>query len=169
MDEIYILRHGHAEKVSNVLSDFDRALTVEGIEKINRLGSFLNTLEVGPDIVLSSPFLRAKQTAEVLVSNLNHKPEIKIVDFLSCGASSKDISKGLLDYSVNKSILIVGHSPDLDVFLGKLIGAGKVNLKKGALAKVNFENNIEISGELEWLITPKIIKRVKVKKIVDVL
>ena len=168
MDEIYILRHGHAEQVENIINDFDRALTVEGIEKINRLGSFFNTLETKLEIVLSSPFLRAKQTAEILVSNLNPKPEIKIVDFLSCGASSKDISKGLLDYSTNKSILIVGHSPDLDVFLGKLIGAGKVNLKKGALAKVNFENNIEISGELEWLITPKIVKKVKIKKIIDV-
>ncbi len=168
MDEIYILRHGHAEQSESLVNDFDRALTAEGIEKINRLGVFINSLGVNIDIVLSSPFLRAKQTAEILVSNVTPMPEIRMVDFLSCGASSKDISKGLLDYSVNNSVLIVGHSPDLDVFLGKLIGSGKVNLKKGALAKVNFENNIEISGSLEWLVTSKIVKRVKGKKSVDI-
>lgn len=163
MNEIYILRHGHAQDANNGLDDFDRALTEEGIEKINRLSLFFNKLDANLELVLSSPYIRAKQTAEIFVSNLTQKPSIKIVDFLSCGASSKEISKGLIEYSSNKNTLLVGHSPDLEVFLGKLIGADRIVFKKGALAKVNFENNIELSGELEWLITPKLIRTIKSK------
>ena len=163
MKEIYILRHGHAQNPESGLSDFDRALTDEGIEKINRLSLFFNNLDTKLELVLSSPYVRAKQTAEIFVSNLDPKSVLKVVDFLGCGASSKEISRGLMEYSSSKNILIVGHCPDLEVFLGKLIGAERVTLKKGALAKVNFENNIEMSGDLEWLVTPKLVKKIKNK------
>ena len=164
MHEIYILRHGHAQNADNGLNDFDRALTEEGIEKINRLSTFFDKLDTNLELVLSSPYIRAKQTAELFVSNLTLKPKLKIVDFLACGTSSKEISRGLMEYSSKNNLLLVGHSPDLEVFLGKLIGAERITLKKGALAKVNFENNIEMSGKLEWLITPKLLKKVKAKK-----
>jgi phosphohistidine phosphatase len=163
MNEIYILRHGHAQNPDNDLDDFDRALTDEGIEKTTKLSLFFSKLDINLELVLSSPYIRAKQTAEIFTSNLTPKPAIKTVDFLACGASSKEISRGLMDYSSNKNTLLIGHSPDLEVFLGKLIGADKVMLKKGALAKVNFQNNIELSGELEWLITPKLVKQFKIK------
>src|SRR3989338_1304797 len=108
MNEIYILRHGHAQDISDGLGDFDRALTEEGIEKINKLALFFNTLDANIEIVLSSPYIRAKQTAEVFVSNLTQKPELKIVDFLASGTSSNEISKGLMNYSLKESVLLVG-------------------------------------------------------------
>ena len=163
MHEIYILRHGHAKEASNGLNDFDRALTDEGIEKTNKLGLFFNKLDASLELILSSPYIRAKQTAEIFVSNLTLKPEFKIVDFLACGVSCGEISRGLMNYYSNKSALLVGHSPDLEVFLGKLIGADRVILKKGALAKVKFDNAIEMAGELEWLITPKLVRKIKIK------
>ena len=158
MQEIYILRHGHAQDLTNGLNDFDRALTEEGIEKITKLSLFFSKLDVNLGLILSSPYIRAKQTAEIFASNLTPTPDIKTVDFLVCGASSKEISRGLMDYSPNKNTLLIGHAPDLEIFLGKLIGADRIILKKGALAKVNCGNNIELSGELEWLITPKLLK-----------
>ena len=163
MQEIYILRHGHAQNPEAGLDDFDRALTDEGIEKISKLALFFNNLNTNLELILSSPFIRAKQTAEIFTSKLIPKPDIKIVDFLRCGASFKEISRGLMDYSSNKNTLLVGHCPDLEIFLGKLIGANRIILKKGALAKVNFENNIELSGELEWLVTPKLVKKIKIR------
>ena len=163
MQEIYILRHGHAQNIDNGLNDFDRALTEEGIEKISKLSLFFNRLDINLEFVLSSPYVRAKQTAEILISNLTSKPNLKIVDFLSCGASSKEISRGLMEYSSSKNLLLVGHSPDLEIFLGKIIGAERITLKKGALAKVSFENSIEMSGKLEWLITSKLVKKIKLK------
>lgn len=161
MQEIFILRHGKAEDLNEVIhsSDFDRNLTPDGKEKIERLGKFFNLLKEELNIVLSSPYNRAKQTAEIFINNILPKPDLKIVDFLSCGVSSKDISRGLISYSPHNKILLVGHAPDLETFLGKIIGGVQIKLKKGALAKVILKSNIELSGELEWLVTKKLIKK----------
>ncbi len=165
MQEIFILRHGQAEELNENQSknDFERNLTEEGIERTKKLSLLFNKLKEDIDIVLSSPYIRAKKTAETFVNNLLVKPGFKVVDFLSSGASCKDIAKGLLPYSSHNKVVLVGHAPDLEMFLGKLIGADRIKLKKGALAKVVLSNSIELSGELEWLITSKIVKRLKVK------
>ena len=166
MQEIFILRHGQAEEPGENQSktDFDRKLTEDGKVKINKLGLFFNTLEEGLNLVLSSPYLRAKETAEIFTDCLEPKPDLKIVDFLSCGSSCKEIAKGLIQYSSLNKILLVGHIPDLELFLGKLIGAERINLKKGSLAIVTLDNSIEYSGELVWLVTPKLIKKLKLKE-----
>ena len=166
MQEIFILRHGQAEDLNETenKNDFDRSLIPEGKDKIQKLGLLFNKLEESVDIVLSSPLKRAKETAEIFVSNITPKPELKIVDFLSSGTSCKDIAKGLLPYFQLNKIVLVGHAPDLELFLGKLIGAERIKLKKGALGKIVLANSIELSGELEWLITAKIVKKLKAKE-----
>lgn len=165
MQEIFILRHAQAEELNKVQvkEDFERNLTEEGIERTKKLSILFDKLEEAPDLVLSSPYLRAKTTAELFVNSLNPKPEIKVVDFLSSGTSCKDIAKGLLPFFSHNKIVLVGHAPDLETFLAKLIGADRIKLKKGAIAKVSLNNSIELSGELEWLITSKIVKKLKVK------
>ena len=166
MQELFVLRHGQAEDLNtnHPKNDFDRHLTEDGKEKIQKLGLFLDKLAEDIDLILSSPLIRAKETAETILSNLSMKPELKIVDFLSAGASSKDISKGLLQFSSTNNILLVGHAPDLEMFIGKLVGAERIKLKKGALAKISLSSSIELSGGLEWLLTPKIVKKFKTKK-----
>lgn len=162
MQEIYILRHGHAIDLQDSSSnDFDRYLTDDGKKKIKKLADLFNNPDFGIEIILSSPYIRAKETAEIFIGKLDKKPEFKIVDFLSSGASVGEISKGLMHYSLYKSVLIVGHSPDLEIFLGRLIGAENIKLKKGALAKVKLDNSVELAGELEWLIIPKLLKKLK--------
>lgn len=163
MEEIYILRHGEAEDINECKthSDFDRKLTEEGKEKTIKLSKLFNKLNEDIDLILTSPYIRAKETAEIFSGNFSEKPTLKTVDFLSSGTSSKDIVKGLISYYSYKKIILVGHAPDMEFFLGKLIGAEKVKLKKGALAKVALNNSIELYGELEWLITPRIINKLK--------
>ena len=166
MESIFILRHGKAEDLNESQSknDFDRKLTEEGRKKTKKLGIFFNTLEENIDLVLSSPYIRAKETAEIFVSSLDPKPEFKIVDFLSSGSSCKEISKGLSDYFSYNKALIVGHAPDLEIFLGKLMGAENIKFKKGALAKVTLNSAINLSGELEWMVTSAIIKKIKLEE-----
>ena len=164
MKEIFVLRHGNAEDINECQSksDFDRKLTEEGKDKIAKLGKFLNKIDSNIDIVITSPFLRAKETAEIVVNSLDKKPELKIEDFLSPGVSVQEISRGILDkYSKKDKILIVGHAPDLGIFIGKLIGAKNIILKKGALAKIVLNDSIELNGELVWLVTNKVINSIK--------
>lgn len=161
MEALFILRHGIAEELSenSTKSDFERKLTEEGIKKTKKLSCLFNRLKEEVHTVLTSPYLRAKETAEIFVNNLDKKPDLKVVDFLSAGTSVSEISKGLHNtFSENKSIMLVGHAPDLEFFLGKLIGGKNIKLKKGALAKVSLDKSSSLTGELEWLITPKIIK-----------
>ncbi len=166
MNEIFILRHGKAEDIHETQSknDFDRRLTEEGQKKTNKLGLFFNSLEENVDLVLSSPYLRAKETAEIFVRNLDPKPDLKIVDFLSCGNASKEIAKGLSEHIIKNKVVLIGHAPDLELFLKNLIGSSDIKLKKGSLAKVILKNHLTLSGELEWLITPSILKNYKLKK-----
>lgn len=166
MEEILILRHGDAQDLTecNSSNDFDRALTDEGKKKIIKVSKLLKAIGQEIDIVLSSPFIRAKQTAEIITENISTKNGLKIVDFLGCGSSVKEIAKGLTDYTTSHSVMLIGHIPDLELFLGKLICAERIKLKKAAIGKVKLENSIELSGELEWLITPKILKKIKLKK-----
>lgn len=164
MQEIFILRHTQAEDLKDNQTDFDRNLTEEGKLKAKKIGLFFNSLEDSIDIVLSSPYVRTKETTNIFVSSLVKKPELKFVDFLSSGSSTKEIAKGLLPYSSFSKVLLVGHAPDLEIFLGKLIGAERITLKKGSFAKVILENSVELSGNLVWLITSKIIKKLKIKE-----
>ena len=166
MLKLFILRHGHAEEPArnSDTKDFDRKLTEEGIEKITRVGSFFNNLDEKIDLILISPYVRAKETAEVFLNCLEIKPPTETVDFLACGSSSVEIARGLSKYINNESILLIGHCPDLEVLLCKLISAESVTLKKGSMAKIRLNNGIELSGSLEWLITPKLVKKIKSKK-----
>ena len=165
MLKLFILRHGHAEEITknSNLTDFDRQLTEEGIEKISRIGIFFNNLNEELDLILVSPYIRAKQTAEVFINNLQLKPANEIVDFLACGSSSFEIARGLSKYSQYENVLLIGHCPDLEVLICKLIGAERITIKKGTLAKIKLNNGIEFSGSLEWLVTPKLVKKTKIK------
>ena len=166
MEEIFILRHAEAEDLSedSAITDFDRKLTEDGIKKTNKLGLLFNNLKEDVNLILSSPYVRAKETASIFAATLEPKTEVKTVDFLRVGSSVKEIAKGLMPYTNLKKIVLVGHAPDLGIFIGKLIGAERIKLKKGAMAKVKLNNNFELSGELNWLITPKIINKFKIKQ-----
>lgn len=163
MESIFILRHGVAEDFTDTKSDFSRKLTEEGIKKTKRLSEFFVSLNDEIDAVLTSPYVRAKETAALFVSKFHNKPEIIDVEFLSSGASCNEIIKGLQPYLSHKKVVLVGHAPDLEIFLGKLIGAEYIKLKKGALAKVNLFNSLDLSGELEYLVTSKVLKQIKIE------
>lgn len=162
MQTLFVLRHAIAEDLSDSGDDFDRNLTEEGINKTKSLKEFFSELNEEVDIVLTSPYVRARQTAELFIENTNNV-ELKIVDFLALGSSSNEIIRGLNIFNKYSKILIVGHAPDLEIFLGRLTGGNKIRLKKGALAKINLDDSIDLSGELEWLITSKLLKRLKAK------
>lgn len=160
MDNIFILRHGIAEDPSLDQKDSDRKLTPEGIKKTKRLSEFFNASGEQLDLIIHSPYVRTTQTAEIFLEGLDQKPEIKIGEFLASGASSREIAKGLIPCNGLKNVLIVGHAPDLGFFIGELIDADGIRMKKGALAKVVLENSIELAGELEYLVTSKVVRAI---------
>jgi phosphohistidine phosphatase len=157
--DLYILRHGIAEESSASGQDYDRQLTLEGKEKTRATGKALRKLDVTFDAVLSSPFARAWQTAEIIVEELNCAKILQKCEALSSGAPLKGVFAELAKVSQKfSSLLLVGHEPDLSRIISVLlVGSAElaVTMKKGGLAKLTAERVEPGNARLEWLLTPK--------------
>jgi len=116
---IYLLRHGeavHPTKWSG--PDFNRPLSKNGKEEVQKVAKAMARDGIIPEKILSSPFLRAKETAEIVGQELG--VEATAVKEFSSGAKSEDFRKVVANYKED-SILVVGHIPDLLSFLCRLI------------------------------------------------
>lgn len=157
--DLYILRHGIAEEVSASGHDKDRALTAEGIKKTRETGKALRRLEVRFDLVLSSPFVRAWQTAEIITEEMDCGKALREFAPLRSGGPLRgllsEVEKLVEDYS---SVLMVGHEPDLSRLVSVLLSGTTelaITMKKGGLAKLTCNKDLPVIARLEWLLAPK--------------
>lgn len=157
---IYFLRHASAGvPVSNPKKDEKRALDESGILQCGYVGRALTAMDIQVDLILSSPLKRVAQTASLVGNELSYEGKMHLEDALRPSASFADFQKMLDKYAKLESLLVVGHNPNLSVFLGRCISEpgceAAVELKKGSIAKVEFGRN---SAALHWCITPKILR-----------
>lgn len=157
---IYFLRHASAGvPVSNLKKDEKRALDEAGIQQCGYVGRALTAMDIQVDLILSSPLKRAAQTASLVGNELSYEGKMHLEDALRPGASFADFQKLLDKYARFESIMVVGHNPNLSVFLGHCISEpgceAAVELKKGSIAKIEFGRN---SAALHWCLTPKILR-----------
>ena len=157
-----LLRHGLAVDRSKpgYKKDSDRPLTPKGKQRMWRVAEALEEMELEFDAIVSSPFLRATQTAEIVAEALDLRKKLSITEHLTPNGNPKL----LLEYinqikPAAKDVLIVGHEPYLSQLIGLLV-AGNTNalidLKKGALCKLEIENlRCGRCATLAWLLSPK--------------
>ena len=139
---IWFLRHGEAEDTS---PDFDRKLTEKGKRQSRDAGAALAALGVDFDVCLSSPKVRARETAELACEALGL--DVTLEERLTGGHfDAPDLTAGL------DSVLLVGHEPDFSDAIAELTG-GRVDMKKGGLAAVE-------DRELRLLLRPKEIRAI---------
>ena len=155
---IYFLRHASAGKnYVNPKKDEKRPLDESGILQARYIGRLLSNLDIQLDQIISSPLKRAMQTASLAANELAFETGIQIDAALRPESEYDQFQELLARYSRFEAIMVVGHNPSLSEFLSKTIssgsGAAHVNLKKGAVAKVEMSGR---SGTLEWLVTPRI-------------
>ena len=130
---LLILRHAKSSWKNEKLKDFDRPLKHRGEEAANLIGKILVKAELIPQVILSSPAQRAKQTAEIVVEESKFKGELKLVESFYMGEPENYIKelKNLPDEI--ERVMVVGHNPGLEALLQLL--DGKVDsLPTGALA-----------------------------------
>lgn len=159
--KIYILRHGEAAEHGDPrYKENERPLTAKGIQRTKQLAEYLEDLEIGFDRILSSPLIRARQTAEIVAGKLG-KP-VELTDALTPSGSMKDLVDQIAGLRpVPESVALVGHEPYLSGFISLLCIGGPdlpIKLKKGALCRLEVERLI--SGRcatLEWLIQPRLL------------
>ena len=115
--KLLLMRHGVAEDPIGYAPthDFDRVLTKKGRKRIRRLGRALRDIAVVPELIVSSPLVRAVQTAEVLVAALDSDQPVLVRRELAVGGDIYPVSQELAAMGV-ESALLVGHEPTLSIF-----------------------------------------------------
>ena len=155
--ELYFLRHGIAVEPTDWNgSDSERPLTAEGIRKMKKAVEGMRESDLRFDRIISSPFERARHTAELVAKGLEHKEKVVFSELLVPQAEFKDFLKLLKTLPSGKKTLLVGHQPSIGDFISGLIAGGEaiLDVKKGgmALVQVALESS---AGELQWLTTSK--------------
>jgi len=159
---LYILRHGIAVEpgAPGVAKDADRPLTPKGERKLWQVAQAMEALELSFDLILSSPCLRARQTAEIVAEAFNAGRKLEFSDSLAPGGSSKKLVEFLNRLQPPpENVLLSGHEPDLSGLISLLLSGGEnlsVVMKKGGLCKLTLESlKHGRCASLEWLLTPK--------------
>lgn len=169
---LYILRHASAgTRRANPVIDVKRPLDKEGKQQCMLVGSYLSALHVQFDLIISSPLKRALQTASLVGTETGYERKIQISDALSPAANVAAFDKLIGTLSTYDNVLVVGHNPNLAVFLGTLFGTRsvgemgitrqparpRIRLRKGAIARVDCAQR---PGTLHWLVDPRILRGV---------
>jgi phosphohistidine phosphatase len=151
---IYLMRHSDAEEARPGEEDAERRLTAEGTQQAENAAKWLKAHGIKVEAVVSSPLVRARQTAEPVAREL--KVPICTDARLAGGRLTLSALTGIVrDMGDPASILLVGHEPDMSLTVEELTG-GRVDFKKGALALVKCDQIANGEGELCWLIPPKL-------------
>ncbi|HKN74388.1 MAG TPA: phosphohistidine phosphatase SixA [Candidatus Acidoferrum sp.] len=162
--EIYIVRHGIAidREDPKCPPDPERYLTEEGIEKTKRVAAAVAALSAAPDLLLSSPYVRAMQTAEIFAAALDYpKPKIRRTDLLLPGAEPTLFFREIAKDKQSSAIFLFGHAPQLDDIIAAALGSKHhiTSLKKAGVALLELKRLSPPSGQLVWLAPPKLLRR----------
>ena len=153
---IYFLRHADAEDFSG--NDFERKLTPKGHEQAERVGNFCDKYSITPEVFLTSPLVRARQTAEIVGKKIGAEPVI--ADWLDCGMTPETLIEQLEPLTTKSSVLLVGHEPDLSTAVSHLLGLpepGNFPIRKASLTAIDAPWLEKGSGALEFSIPPKLL------------
>jgi len=162
--ELYVIRHGIAEERGEKWpDDTKRPLTEEGMTRFRRAARALARLGVEVDVVLTSPLVRTRQTADIFAAAFSPHPAIVNVDSLAPDGSATAFLAELDKYSKKKRIAIVGHEPGVGDLAGRLAGMRReMEFKKGAIARIDVETlPPKGPGMLRWFLTPKLLRNLK--------
>ena len=164
--DLYLLRHGIAVErgTEGYEDDSQRPLTPKGERKMKQIAEGMGELGLSFDLILSSRFIRARQTAEIVAETLKTKERLKFCAHLAPEGDSEDLVHDLTRlYHRPKSVVLVGHEPYLSNLIATLL-AGKptldVTLKKGGLCLLSVKSlQYGRCAVLEWLLTPRHMTR----------
>jgi len=155
--ELLLLRHGKAAPHGHPDGDFARSLEEKGRQQARNAARLLRLAKWLPDLVLTSPVLRARETAvEFCVAAELDAPLIQ--PWLACGMRPAEAAAELAAFREFRRIMIVGHEPDFSSLAGWLLetGSGGMEVKKGALACIRCTPPMR-GGQLAFLIPPAMV------------
>ena len=159
--KLYLIRHADAgaPKQSSA-EDAERPLTAAGLAQAKEVAKGLLAWDVRFDAAVTSPLLRARQTAEEILRNWSEPvPELRVCEELAPGGKRRSLARFLREQG-GSALALVGHEPDLSTFAGWLIGTKKAQLvlEKAGVACITCEDEPRKGGgSLAWLVTPSLL------------
>jgi len=167
--DLYLLRHGDSGKrmaVAAGVNTGDVPLTIVGREEIAIIARSVKALNLRISAIVTSPLKRAVQTAKIIAKVLAIENRISIWNDLVPEGNRSKLYNRLNQYPRDSSVLMIGHEPYLSNMMYDMIfqknrvnQLGRISLKKAGLAKIRVISlTPNISGELRWLLTPRILK-----------
>lgn len=162
--ELYLIRHAIAEERGDAWpDDSKRPLTDDGIAKMRKVARGLARLDIAFDIVLTSPLVRARQTAEIVAGGLAPRPTLVNIDSLAPDGGYAALMAELEKHARKPRIALVGHEPDIGELAAKLVGSRRaIEFKKGAICRIDVDDIPPAGpGALRWFAPPKILLALK--------
>ena len=167
------MRHGCAgNRLSDPMKDTKRQLTVSGKKEVVEIAKSLKKLGVNFNVIISSPLTRAFQTAKIIAEEYNLTEQIEQSEELKPNGSKDSLSNKLSKLNIDSVILIVGHEPYLSSMINDIISNNddtdrnyntnhnNIILKKAGLSRIKITSTVpKLKGELRWLLTPRILKK----------
>jgi len=161
--KLYILRHGEAAERGDPRYpiDADRPLTPKGARRSRALARVLRDLEISFGVILSSPLVRARETAEIVRRGMRLRGRIELTEHLAPMGEVEKLVSRLNDIGpMPEGILLVGHEPGLSSLISLLCTGGtdlSLTLKKGGLCRMEVDSlHPGRCASLEWLMTPRL-------------
>ena len=162
--DLFVARHAEAGKsLTNAQKDTERPLTAEGRREAEAIAAFADRLGIKFDEVISSPLRRSKETAEAIMKRQKKKLKLQLWDELRPEGARQAMLTRLAAIGHGSKVLLVGHDPYLSTLIADMIGStpGTVILKKGGIVRIRVTTfSPQAKGELRWLLTPRVLKRV---------
>jgi phosphohistidine phosphatase len=157
--DIYLLRHGIAEDGHPGQADSERALTAEGRKKLRSVLRAAVSAGVRPTLIMTSPYRRAVQTAQVATEVLEYQGDLLRSKALEPDAPPRAAWEEIRVHKSEAGILLAGHEPLFSALTSYLLGCQnlQIDFKKAGLACVQVERfGAEPHGMLKWYFTPKL-------------
>lgn len=160
--KLYILRHGEAADHSDrrYANDGERPLTRKGIKRTRQLANALRQMDITFDVILTSPLVRARQTAEIVARGLDLGKHLRLSNHLAPSGAYVDLIAQIDSARSDADVLLlVGHEPHLSGLISLLCTGGSslgLTLKKGGLVRLELESvKPGRCATLEWLLTSR--------------
>lgn len=156
---LYLVRHGIAENATAEIGDAERALTAEGRKRMKEIARGFAAIGAAPQLILTSPLKRAKETAEILQACAAPEAKLSVYQGLDNTRSPEDVIAHL-PHGRAREIALVGHQPSLGELASYLLtgspALAALPFKKGGIAAISLASlPPRIPGTLEWFMTPK--------------
>jgi phosphohistidine phosphatase len=162
--ELYLIRHAVAEQRGDAWpDDAKRPLSEDGMARMRKAVRGLARLDVTIDVILTSPLVRARQTAEIVAAGLTSRPSIVNVDALTPAGTFAALVADLEKHARKTSIAMVGHEPNIGEITARLIGSRHpIEFKKGAVCRIDVEQLPPHGpGDLRWFLPPRTLRSIK--------